>query len=134
MSEAGANTYREVTPAPSATPSITLFSRPGCHLCDDARAALGRVRAGVSFELVELDITRDEGLHRRYLERIPVVLLDGEEIFEFFVDEQALRAVLLGERGRTPAESAGGGSIRHSALESPVSDGRAGGDSLESDR
>jgi hypothetical protein len=75
-------------------PAVTLFSRPGCHLCDDARAALERVRVRTPFALEEVDITLDDDLHRRYLERIPVVALGGEELFEFFVDEAALEARL----------------------------------------
>jgi hypothetical protein len=73
-----------------STPTLTLYSRPGCHLCDDARAALERVRARSPFSLHEVDITTDDVLHHRYLERIPVVSLNGEELFEFFVDEAAL--------------------------------------------
>jgi hypothetical protein len=69
---------------------VTLYGREGCHLCDDARAALERVRAVRPFRLVEIDIESDDALLARYLERIPVVLLDGEELFELFVDEQAL--------------------------------------------
>jgi Glutaredoxin-like domain (DUF836) len=52
------------------------------------------VRAKATFSLREVDITADDALHRRYLERIPVVALDGEELFEFFVDEAALEARL----------------------------------------
>jgi len=73
------------------TPELTLYSRPGCHLCDGARVVLERVRADSPFSLREIDITTDDALHRRYLERIPVVCLDGDELFEFFVDEHALR-------------------------------------------
>ena len=76
------------------TRTVTLYTRPGCHLCDDARAALERVRAHHPFELDEVDIERDDGLHRAYLERIPVVAVDGEELFELFVDEQALLRIL----------------------------------------
>ena len=74
--------------------TVTLYGRPGCHLCDDARAALERVRAGRPFQLDEIDITGDDELHARYLERIPVVALDGEELFDFFVDEAELAARL----------------------------------------
>jgi glutaredoxin len=70
--------------------TVTLYGRPGCHLCDDARAALERVRATQPFELHEVDIERDDALFKRYLERIPVIALDGEELFDFFVDEEAL--------------------------------------------
>jgi glutaredoxin len=74
-----------------AMPTLTLYGRPGCHLCDDARAHLLALRAELGFELVERDIESDDELHRRYLERIPVVALDGEELFDFFVDEAVLR-------------------------------------------
>ena len=78
---------------------VTLYGRPGCHLCDDARDALERVRRRHPFDLDEVDITRDDALHARYLERIPVVALDGEELFEYFVDE----ATLVDRLGRRTA-------------------------------
>jgi glutaredoxin len=64
-----------------------MYSRPGCHLCDEARAVL--VRIGEPFD--EIDIDSDDELFKRYLERIPVITLDGEELYDFFVDEQDLR-------------------------------------------
>jgi glutaredoxin len=67
--------------------ALLLYSRPGCHLCDDARAVIERV--GAPFE--EIDIETDDALLAAYLERIPVVVLDGVELFEFFVDAGALR-------------------------------------------
>ena len=70
---------------------VVLYGRPGCCLCDDARVVLERVRATQPFELVERDIESDERLLRAYLERIPVVTLDGEELFTFHVDEAMLR-------------------------------------------
>ncbi|HVF76740.1 MAG TPA: glutaredoxin family protein [Solirubrobacteraceae bacterium] len=69
---------------------IIMYGKPECHLCDDARAVLER--AGAPFE--EIDITTDDALHAAYLERIPVVTVDGEKRFEYFVDEAALRALL----------------------------------------
>ena len=75
-------------------PRLVLYGRPGCHLCDDARAVLERVGA----PFTEKDITQDDALHAAYLERIPVVTIDGEECFELFVDESALRA-LVGKVG-----------------------------------
>jgi glutaredoxin len=74
--------------------TVTLYAREGCHLCDDARVVLERVRASHPFRLDEVDIEADDALHARYLERIPVVALDGEELFEYFVDEEALRRTL----------------------------------------
>ncbi len=72
------------------TPRLVLYGRPGCHLCDDARIVLERI--GEPFD--EVDITTDDALHAAYLERIPVIALDGEERFDFFVDEPALRDLL----------------------------------------
>ena len=66
---------------------LVMYSRPGCHLCDVARAVL--LRIGEPFD--EIDIDSDDELFKRYLERIPVVVLDGEELYDFFVDEQDLR-------------------------------------------
>jgi glutaredoxin len=77
-----------------STPTLTLYSRPGCHLCDEARQALERVRARAPFTLDEVNIESDDSLHKRYLERIPVVALGEEELFDFFVDEAALEARL----------------------------------------
>ncbi len=73
---------------------IKLYSKPDCHLCVDARAALTALQSELAFEISEVDITTDEALHRAYFERIPVVALDGEELFDYFVDERALRVRL----------------------------------------
>jgi redox-sensing transcriptional repressor len=70
---------------------VVLYGRPGCCLCDEARAVLDRVRAVIPFELVERDIETDDALLARYMERIPVVSLDGEELFDYTVDEAVLR-------------------------------------------
>jgi redox-sensing transcriptional repressor len=70
---------------------VVLYGRPGCCLCDEARAVLDRVRAVIPFELVERDIETDDVLLVRYMERIPVVSLDGEELFDYTVDEAVLR-------------------------------------------
>jgi glutaredoxin len=69
---------------------VTLYGKPGCHLCDDARAAVRRVRARRWFDLYEVDVTLDPVLFREYGERIPVLAVDGEELFEFHVEEAVL--------------------------------------------
>jgi glutaredoxin len=80
--------------------TVTLYSRPGCHLCEEARSALQAVQGRAAFELEEINIETDDVLHARYLERIPVIALDGEELFDFFVDEEALlRRILYREGG-----------------------------------
>ena len=82
----------------SSAHAITVYSKPDCHLCVDAMAILERVQPEFGFELSEVDITSDERLHRAYFERIPVVLLDGEELCEYFVEESVLRERLESRR------------------------------------
>jgi hypothetical protein len=75
---------------------LTLYTKPDCHLCEQALQTLREVRGEIPFELIVRDITADESLHRAYFERIPGVALDGEELFEFFVDADTLRERLRG--------------------------------------
>jgi glutaredoxin len=70
--------------------TVVLYSRPACCLCDDARVILERVRSRCPFAFQERDIDGDDALLRAYLERIPVVTIDGVEAFELFVDESEL--------------------------------------------
>jgi hypothetical protein len=70
---------------------VVLYGREGCCLCDDARDVLLRVRAEHPFAFAERDIELDEALMRSYLERIPVVTIDGVEAFALFVDESELK-------------------------------------------
>ena len=70
---------------------VTLYGRPGCHLCDEARTELEALRSELGFALLEVDVERDDELFKRYLERLPVIALDGEELFDFFVDAAELR-------------------------------------------
>jgi glutaredoxin len=74
--------------------TVTLYSRPGCCLCDDAREIIERVRARQPFVLEERNIDQDRALTLAYLERIPVVTIDGAEAFELFVDEEELECRL----------------------------------------
>ena len=69
---------------------VVLYGRTGCCLCDDARRLLLKIRRDHPFALRELDIESDDTLLRAYLERIPVVTIDGVEAFELFVDEHEL--------------------------------------------
>jgi hypothetical protein len=71
-------------------PVVTLYGKPDCHLCDDARAVVQQALAGRDTELDEVDVTLDPVLERRYGERIPVLAVDGEELFQYFVDARAL--------------------------------------------
>jgi glutaredoxin len=73
------------------TATITVYSKPDCHLCADAMSTLRRLQADLGFSLQELDITAEAALHRAYFERIPVIALEGEELCEYFVDEALVR-------------------------------------------
>jgi glutaredoxin len=73
---------------------VVLYGRAGCHLCDEAREVLERLREELPFALIERDIDAREEWQRAYFERIPVVVLDGHELFDYFVDERRLRRLL----------------------------------------
>ena len=73
---------------------VLLYSRPGCHLCDDAREVIGRVCAEAGTTYAEIDISGDPGLVRAYGEQIPVTFVDGAQHDFWRVDERRLRAAL----------------------------------------
>jgi len=76
------------------TPAVRLYGASGCHLCESARRVIEQVRAEIPFDLEEVDITGDPELERRFRERIPVVLVGGDEVFTYFVHPDALRRKL----------------------------------------
>ena len=73
---------------------VVLYGKPGCHLCEEARAEIEAVRARRPFELREVDVSLDPVLYARYGERIPVVAVAGREAFEYFVDPDELEYLL----------------------------------------
>ena len=73
---------------------LTLYTKPDCCLCSEAADALERVRAKSTFELDVIDVSADPELAARYGERVPVVCVDGEVAFEYFVDEAELEQSL----------------------------------------
>jgi hypothetical protein len=77
---------------------VSVYSKPDCHLCEEAMVTLRRLQLELGFALRELDITTEDVLHRAYFERIPVVAIDGEELCDHFVDETLVRERL--ESGR----------------------------------
>jgi len=75
--------------------SVVVYSRPGCHLCEEALEQLVALPAeGYRFELHEVDIESHDLLLKRYLERIPVVEIDGIEVSELILDRAAVKARL----------------------------------------
>ena len=73
---------------------VTLYGKPGCCLCDEARAEVAAVRAESAFDLTEVDVSADPRLWNAYGERIPVVEIDGEEAFELHVERSELARLL----------------------------------------
>jgi glutaredoxin len=72
------------------TDRLTLLTRPGCHLCDEAKQALGRIAAATGETWTEIDITGDDELEQEYGIRLPVILLDGAEHGYWRVEEARL--------------------------------------------
>lgn len=77
--------------------TVEIYSKPNCPLCEDVKAILERVRTRVEFNLVEIDISRDLGLRRRFRYDIPVVFINGQQAFRHRVTEEALEARLRAE-------------------------------------
>ena len=76
------------------TARVTLYSKPGCHLCEDARAVVDRVCAELGEDYVEVSILDDPELVRRFGEEIPVTFVDGRQHDFWRVSEDRLRAAL----------------------------------------
>ena len=76
------------------TARITLYSKPGCHLCDDARAVIEKVCAEVGTAYDDVDITTSTELMNAYGEQIPVTFVDGRQHDFWRVDETRLRRAL----------------------------------------
>ena len=68
-------------------PAVTLYTRQGCHLCDEAKKVLDRARQRVSFELEIQDIDRDPALLRLYNEEVPVIAINGVKAFKYRLTE-----------------------------------------------
>lgn len=76
------------------TARVTLYTRPGCHLCDQARAVVERVCAELGEDFVEVSVAADAALLEKYGEEIPVTLVDGRQHDFWRVDETRLRGAL----------------------------------------
>jgi len=75
-------------------PRVVLYSKPGCHLCDEARAVVEAVCAELEEAYDEIDITTSEDLMRSFGEEIPVTFVDGRQHDFWRVDADRLRAAL----------------------------------------
>ena len=73
---------------------VILYSRPGCHLCDDARVVVERVCAELGETFEEVDITGSDDLLRQFQVEIPVTFVDGRKHEVYWVSEAGLRDAL----------------------------------------
>ena len=73
---------------------LSVYSKPGCHLCEEAVRVLTHLQAQVPFTLEEINIQDNPALFAEYGEQIPVVLLNGKMLFEYTVEEDVLRQKL----------------------------------------
>lgn len=78
----------------TGAPRITLITKPGCHLCDQAREVIAAVAADTGVGWTEVSILDDPALREAYAEQIPVTLVDGAQHDYWRVDERRLRAAL----------------------------------------
>jgi glutaredoxin len=78
--------------------AVTLYSRPGCHLCDEMKALVTKVARRIQMSIAEIDITTDPALERQYGEEIPVLMIDGSKAAKYRIDEQTLLRILAGRR------------------------------------
>jgi glutaredoxin len=72
-------------------PHVIVYSRPGCHLCDEAKLAINAAGCDDQFTLEEINIESDRELLRKYQYDIPVVTIDGDEVFRHRVDVSQFR-------------------------------------------
>lgn len=73
---------------------LTIYSRPGCHLCDEMKEVVQRVARKVPLQLEEVDISRDAELTRRYGGEIPVLMVEGRKVAKFRIAATALTRLL----------------------------------------
>ena len=75
-------------------PEVILYTRAGCHLCDEVKQTLARARAHAAFTLHEIDIDSSPALRARYNDEVPVVLIDGKKAFKYHLNEEDFLRVL----------------------------------------
>ena len=73
---------------------LTIYGKPGCHLCDEMKDVVGRVIAHSGIALEVIDISTDPVLTERYGMEIPVLLIDGRKVAKYRVSEPQLRRML----------------------------------------
>lgn len=80
--------------------ALTIYSKPGCHLCDEMKAVINRVAQSIPLQLEEIDISTSRELEERYGLEIPVLLVEGKKAAKYRIGEEELRKVLAGRAGK----------------------------------
>jgi glutaredoxin len=75
---------------------LTIYSRPGCHLCDEMKATVARVARTIPLSLEDIDISTDPALEARYGVEIPVLMVDGKKAAKYRITEDELLRILQG--------------------------------------
>jgi len=83
---------------------VTLYTREGCHLCEDAEEVLRLLREEIPFEMELVDITQDEDLYQKYKYEIPVVLINGVEVARYRIDKDQILHLLKSNQKRQKGE------------------------------
>jgi glutaredoxin len=79
--------------------AVRIYSRPGCHLCDDMKAVVHRVARTISLSVEEIDISKDPALEAEFGLEIPVLFVAGKKAAKYRVGEEELRRILAGRAG-----------------------------------
>jgi glutaredoxin len=79
--------------------AVTVYSRPGCHLCDEMKAVADRVAQSIPFTIDIIDISNDPRLEARYALEIPVLLVNGRKAAKYRITEHELRRILRARGG-----------------------------------
>ena len=88
--------------------ALTLYSRPGCHLCEEMKATLDRVARSIPLTLSVVDISADAALEERYGLEIPVLLVDGKKAAKYRISEEELTRILIARSGGSGASGGSG--------------------------
>ena len=76
--------------------ALTLYSRPGCHLCDEMKAVVDRVAAREPLSVEIVDISGDPGLEERYGQEVPVLMVNGRKAAKYRIAEEELVRIVVG--------------------------------------
>jgi glutaredoxin len=87
---------------------VTIYSRPGCHLCDDMKLLVKHVGKSFDFAFEEIDISQDPALEQLYGMEIPVLFVAGKKVAKYRISERDLLRILT-ERAGGPGTAGGAG-------------------------